>query len=281
MANSILPVIVLYQTRLSDSATYLSLIKPNGIEEFVVYDNSPDTFAQEDIATLCPRAIYVRDTQNSGLPKAYNLTAKRANELGYKRILLLDADTSFPPEAFKAYLAALDFEGLAAPIAVTSQGQPFSPARMYAWNKPPIGIKSGDYSLKHLRVINSGLCIPTTLFLESGGYDERIYLDFADFQFQQKVRANNDRLRLLAFTVTQQFSRDEKNTVQAIRRFKIYLECANACVLEGLRGWLSHHYGILRGTLGLCKRHHTAKFLILYLKNLFHSKNSAKRHTDF
>ncbi len=278
MANSILPVIVLYQTHLSESATYLSLIKPNGIEEFVVYDNSPASYEQEDIAAFCPRAIYVRDTQNSGLPKAYNLTAQRAGELGYKRILLLDDDTTFPPEAFRAYLDAIDFTGLTAPISVTSLEAPFSPVLMYSWNRLPRHIESGEYSLKKYRVINSGLCIPTALFLQAGGYDERIYLDFADYQFQQKVRLINDRLLIIPFTIRQNFSRDGKDTPKAIERYKIYLDCANVCVTEGILGFLSHHYGVFRSTLGRCARHKTTQFLSLYLKNLFRSKHRTNHH---
>ncbi len=278
MAKSILPVIVLYQTHLSDSATYLSLIKPNGIEEFVVYDNSPANFAQEDITALCPGAIYVRDTQNSGLPKAYNLTAQRAGELGYKRILLLDDDTTFPPEAFRAYLDTIDFAGVTAPISVTSLGQPFSPYKPSVWKKTPKDIQSGTYSLRDFIVINSGLCIPTTLFLEAGGYDERIYLDFADFQFLQKVRQINDDLWLLPFVITQNYSNDDKDLGRALRRYRIYLECANACRLEGFNGHLLHHYSMMRRTLGLCCHHKSLKFMGLYVKNLFKSKHRKPKH---
>ena len=47
--KKILPVIVLYKIRLSDAASFRTLLQQHGVEEFVVYDNSPADFTQEDV----------------------------------------------------------------------------------------------------------------------------------------------------------------------------------------------------------------------------------------
>ena len=85
--KKILPVIVLYKIRLSDAASFRTLLQQHGVEEFVVYDNSPADFTQEDVERNHPKAVYVRDVQNSGLPKAYNLAAEVAQQRGFSRLL--------------------------------------------------------------------------------------------------------------------------------------------------------------------------------------------------
>ena len=186
--QTILPVIVIYRIRLSQAASYTSLIRAAGISRFVVYDNSPADFEQEDIAALCPEALYVRDTANSGLPRAYNLAARKAEEWGYTRVLLLDQDTTFPPEAWHCYQHAAGYTGVTAPLAVTAQGQTFSPYDPSVRRRTPAGLSAGEYSLHRFYVINSGMCVPVALFKQTGGYNERITLDFSDFQFLMHVR---------------------------------------------------------------------------------------------
>lgn len=266
--QTILPVIVIYRIRLSQAASYTSLIRAAGISRFVVYDNSPADFEQEDITALCPEALYVRDTANSGLPRAYNLAARKAEEWGYTRVLLLDQDTTFPPEAWHCYQHAAGYTGVTAPLAVTAQGQTFSPYDPSVRRRTPAGLSAGEYSLHRFYVINSGMCVPVALFKQTGGYNERITLDFADFQFLMHVRRHSPRFLLLPFSIEQDFSNDVRDASRLLTRFAIYLRCAAACETEGWQHLLAHHYYVLRHTLALTAKCRSTRFLHLYLRFL-------------
>ena len=43
----IYPVLVIYKIRLQDSIAYKTLLQPNGIDDFLIYDNSPASFEQD------------------------------------------------------------------------------------------------------------------------------------------------------------------------------------------------------------------------------------------
>lgn len=260
----IFPAIIIYKCKLQEAESYNSFIKANAFERFFVYDNSPGDYAQEDVAKLYPGVIYVRDEANSGLPKAYNLAAQKAKELGCKRLLLLDQDTHFPQEALQAYLDAQDFDGITAPRIITTLGKPFAPANLTVWYPTPTHLPAGEYSLYKYMTVNSGLCIPVELFLQAGGYNENVRLDFADFQFQRRVRKVNPRLLLLPITLQQDYSGDCHDLQKQMVRFGLYLESALHCETEGFSDELSHHYTVLRRTLSLTLHNQSPAFLKAY-----------------
>lgn len=77
--KSIFPIIVIYKVQLDESISYQSLVRPNQFAEFLVYDNSPASYQQNE-AALPAGAIYVRNTNNGGLSEAYNQGAEIARE---------------------------------------------------------------------------------------------------------------------------------------------------------------------------------------------------------
>lgn len=264
MNNIIFPIIVIYKCHLGEAESFKTFIKPNGFKNYLVYDNSPTEYIQENIASIYPQAIYVRDTSNKGLPAAYNLGAKKAKKLGYKRLLLLDQDTSFPPESLELYLQSADYEGITAPLVKTKRNLPFSPCNPTAWKKTPKDMTPGEYSLKKYSVINSGLCIPTHLFLEVGGYNPLVRLDFADFQFQMRVAPVCDHLKILPMTAIQDFSSDCRDLKKNLIRFNLYLESARHCEFPGWREAISHQYSMLRHVIGLTVNTHSLIFFRKY-----------------
>lgn len=264
--KKILPVIVLYKIRLSDAASFRTLLQQHGVEEFVVYDNSPADFTQEDVEQNHPKAVYVRDVQNSGLPKAYNLAAEVAQQRGFSRLLLLDQDTEFPPEAWRLYHEHADFSGITAPRVVSIAGVAFSPYCPSLLHRSPKGAFSGFTSLRRMLVINSGMSVPVSLFLRVGGYDERVFLDFADFEFQKKLRGENDALCILPFAAVQDCSDDCCEKEKVMKRFKIYLRCAQHCRQTTWGEKVSLRFRVLRHTLSLSLRTRSFSFLLLYLK---------------
>ena len=263
--NSIYVIIVLYKIQLEDALAYQTLIKANHIEEFFVYDNSPETF--QLTSEIPEKVTYIRDYSNSGLSKAYNVGAQYASKLGYKRILILDQDTEFKREIWNEYLQNIDYEGIMSPILRTTQGKPFSPVDTRGW-----GLKGwadpvpGDHSLFELAVVNSGCCIPVSLFELAGGYKESVKLDLADFQFQIRVRNLVPHFRLMHSVAIQDFSNDSTDINALLQRNKLYLQSAAAFCPDTTKGKLKHHVQVLRHGLALTLRTHKIQFLTNYLK---------------
>lgn len=270
MKTSIFPVIVIYKCNLEECRTYNSILKDSNVIDFMVYDNSPSTYPMP--ASLPKGAIYIRDTSNEGLSKAYNTAANKAAELGYKRLLLLDQDTYFAPGTWQAYNDNSDFNGITAPIIVTNHEALCSPTDVSGWYTKVHPVKAGDYSLYKYNVINSGMCVPLQLFHQAGGYDLSVNLDFSDYQFQRRLRKINDNLRLLSVVAHQDFSGDCRDYEKLLIRFKWYVKCAANFSTEGLADALGHHYTVLRHTAILSLRMRRFSFIKEYIKSFLFYK---------
>ncbi len=94
-ANAILAVLVLYKSRLEDSATFVSLSSSlknsNAKMDIVVYDNSPTPMVTEsEHISDNWRIHYLHDETNPGVSKAYNEGFRIARKLQKRWLLLLD-----------------------------------------------------------------------------------------------------------------------------------------------------------------------------------------------
>lgn len=262
--HSIFPVIVLYKTSLQESQSYQSLLRPNGIDDFLVYDNSPADY-DSDLSQIPAGASYIRDTANSGLPKAYNEAARMAQAKGCSHLLLLDQDTDFPEQMWQAYQANLPFAGIVAPILRTNQGRNFSPVYIAGLSPQALPVIPGDYSLFAYAPVNSGCCIPVRPYLEAGGYDEALRLDFADYQFQARFRKICPAVRFLSMVGVQDFSNDCMDFSKVLQRFSLYLEGARYCHFDTWSQVLKHQYGVAKHALALSLKMSSPRFLSLYL----------------
>ena len=264
MSHRIFPILVVYQTTLSQSITYQTLLRGCNAERFLVYDNSPAAFENQE--ALPAAAIYHRDTANGGLPAAYNYGAKLARELGYTHVLLLDCDTTFPEGAWEVYQSNLSDEEIMGPSLLLADGRPFSPCYVGGWKVKGVHLPAGQHSLQQYHLVNSGLCVPLVLFEAAGGYSPQVRLDFADFQFQQRVLRHASTFRLLPIVGKQDFSNDERSTPKLLRRFRLYLESARHCQFDTNRQRLQHHVAVWRHLLALTLRQRSLVFLRAYFQ---------------
>ena len=115
-------------------------------------------------------------------------------------------------------------------------------------------------------VVNSGCCIPVSLFEQTGGYVENVKLDFADFQFQLLARRYSSHFRLLPSVAIQDFSNDSTDVQALLSRYKLYLQSAAAFKSDTFQQKMKHHYLVLRHGLALMLRTHKIQFLTNYLK---------------
>ena len=266
--NIIYPILVIYKIRLEDSKSYQSLLQANGVKHFLVYDNSPANYPQ-DTSKIPVEAQYIRNTHNGGVSVAYNTGANIAKELGYQRVLLLAKDTYFPADCWNQYLKHATYPGITAPQIRTKADEPFSPVSISGLR--PKGLKNPmanqEYRLTQYAVVNSGICIPTDLFLAIKGYNPKVRLDFADFDFQSRLKAQSNHFFLIDCTAIQDFSNDCKEVKQLQKRFALYLESARYVYRPTWRNKISHHLTILSHTISLTLRTKSTSFVRSYLKH--------------
>ena len=261
--SDIFPIIVLYCCKLSESKTYNSLLKNKGIKAIMVYDNSPQNYQQE---MMPDNVIYIRDYSNRGISYAYNTAAQYAYEHKYDRLLVLDPDTTFPENALDAYFNADRKTTLWAPTIITKQGKrPLSPADIRKMRIKAVKLPVGKHSLYHYFPINSGMCISLKAYMEVGGYDENIHLDFSDFQFLRKLRQRNEEFLLLPTLAYQDFSNEKTDIKNTIHRYSIYIKDARKCKINGTKERLQHQYSVFLHTLSLTWRFRSYAFIKLYL----------------
>lgn len=258
------PVIVVYCCRCADARSYRTLVRPGGFRAFMVYDNSPASFpdGRDD---LPEGAVYVRDEANGGLSKAYNHAAAYAREHGFSRLLLLDQDTAFASDAVTAYAAADRSVPLWAPLVQTEGGAAFSPGDVRGWRIKAVPLPAGLYSLRDYYPVNSGMCVLLEAFRRAGGYNAAVRLDFADYQFLQRLRKVDARFLLLPATALQDFSGNEQDADKLLARFRLYLESACACTFDASSSRLAHACAVSLHALSLFRKTRRWAFLKLWL----------------
>lgn len=226
----LLCIVVLYNRELLSTEAYRTLLihasgKPD-IKIFA-YDNSssksPLTEKYEEMGV-----VYKWNPDNGGVSKAYNSGARFAQENGFDRLLLLDQDTRWGEEN---YLEVLDKSisdnpeyDIFVPEVIYDRGV-FSPLECKGFRPRHKSLKPGMNTLRNVAIVNTGLSVTTDLFMRSGGYNENVTLDFADFQFVGRLRKQTDKFFLIDYRCHQDFSDSstDKNSLRS--RFKIYCQC--------------------------------------------------------
>ena len=191
----IFAVLVLYRKVLEDSVSYRSLLRsaeaanaPEVDLRILVYDNTPGS---TDISATGPgdlprNVLFVSDTGNSGLARAYNQALVLALHNGYEWLLTLDQDTALPVD-FLSELAGIvesldERPDVAAVVPlIRAEDRVVSPfyfaagawARFFAPGYRGVPREA-------VSAFNSGSLIRTAALRQIGGYDRRFWLDHSD-----------------------------------------------------------------------------------------------------
>lgn len=215
---SVMIVTVLYGQPLEQTNVFRTLLDSN--ERVYIHDNSPVPSAPE---SLPPLWTYVSDPSNPGLSAAYNAAARIARSEGIDWLLIADQDTAFPEgmlAKMRETIAAYPDERIFLPVVRISNGQYMSPVKMKGYvarlsEKPLEGIVQLDSTA----AINSGLMVRADAFLECGGYNERVPLDFSDFQFIERLSRIEPQARVTNIILRQSFSDKDDDAPTKLRRF--------------------------------------------------------------
>jgi rhamnosyltransferase len=269
-------VIVLYKQNLAESKSFLalkaSLHKLQEKGDLFIYDNSPD---RQDVAAATElefkETIYIHDSANSGLSVAYNAASKHANLRGKKWMFLLDQDTYFPEDTLMKYIQAInlypDFK-LFAPILQIANGLFMSPCRYkYKWGKLMKSVEPGVYSFQDTAPVNSGICVNLDAFLAVGGYNEKIRLDGADYQFIERFKKTNKNYMVLDIKFHQDFSMFDTDETSLTSRFSLFLKDVKNFERDTVLDDLMYARLAFVRMLKLTLQTKSAKFLSLYLNS--------------
>ncbi len=271
-------IIVIYKTSLEACESFQSVkaMKPQRTNLNVfVYDNSPTSQPIKNHEGL--KITYLHDPMNSGVSKAYNTGAEHARNKGLSWLLLLDQDTSLPNSILGEYNKAINNNPevkLFAPVLKLRDGNIFSPSR-YRFKRGFFlkNIKPGIHSLLNFAPVNSGMLIETEAFFKVGGYNEKVKLDFADFQFIERFRRSFTDFFVLNVECEQDFSDDSSSAERQKVRFRYYCEGARNVENKTIWDWLQYNAVVFMRAIRLTFRFGKLNFLGTYYKNfLFASK---------
>lgn len=215
---------VVYGRKLCDTDVYRSLLADAdrfGVTDVYIQDNSPDGSVPGNLSDTWH---YVCDPSNPGLSAAYNRAAEFGLSRGCGYMLIADQDTVFPAGYLQILGNTIEREKgyeVYVPNMEAGNGMVMSPAprRGYVARLSEDRV-SGAFDLDRYAVINSGLCVSLAAFRRVGGYREEVPLDFADFQFCERLAARGVRAFAMDTECRQSFSALEDTPAQMLGRFE-------------------------------------------------------------
>ena len=277
--DSVEIVIVIYNISLEESESFRSLRNienGEGTLSLFVYDNSkePQTVKEHKGMNI----VFVHDPYNSGVSKAYNEGAAHARKLRKSWVLLLDQDTALPPNILEKYWKAVEQNHktkLFVPILKLENGTIFSPFT-YRFKRGFYldTIDKGIHSLRKVAPVNSGMLVDIDAFFEVGGYNDKVKLDFSDFQFIERLRKRYSDFYVMDVACNQDFSDDEVSLASKANRFGYYCEGAKNIDKSGFWDWLQYNIVVFLRAVRLGLRYKNLCFLSIYHENFLFPKRA-------
>ncbi len=265
-AARILIVTVIYNQKIQDTSVYKTLLTEK--EAVYLYDNSP---LPQSVGDLPENWIYISDPSNPGISKAYNKAAEYASANGYDWILISDQDTRYPPDAierYREYIARNRKSSMFIPKVKISDNKYLSPVRnrFYFARISSTVPSSGEIRLKDYAVINSGILVTTGSFLSCGGYNDKVFLDFSDFQFIERFENIYRTACLTDIVCRQDFSDISDDQDKKIRRFEIFCRSLSGYECLQKRDRIFIHLAVARRALALSVKIRSFKPIKIFLR---------------
>jgi GT2 family glycosyltransferase len=197
----LLPILVLYNTKLCNSVAYQSyiasarhsLLDPALI---AVYDNSPIRQVNPGEESLL--FAYKHDPSNSGIAAAYNWALDLAQSHGFPWLLLLDQDSILPTEFLKSTLIQInlhrqDEDAVAIVPVIRSGGSIVSPMRVGFGRLRLLPDSSFGIQSKEIMAINSGTVIRCDFVRFIGGFSRAYWLDYLDHWLFRRIYESGNK----------------------------------------------------------------------------------------
>ncbi|MDT1957632.1 hypothetical protein CKN82_00760 [Carnobacterium divergens] len=205
-------IVVLYKMKPEESKTYQNLLKytkeqQGMIKNVVIYDNSP-TRCEE--ISLPEGYIYIHDSTNDGLAKAYNYAFEVAKEAQSKWLWLFDQDTDLEKTFLNKAIqeAQSEAEEKIASIVpyIRSNNKVVSPVfadtiRPLVEELPKIGLQN-----KKVMAINSGSLVSVEFLKKINGFNLEFPIDYLDHWFYHRIFEEGYTVDVINCTIDHELS---------------------------------------------------------------------------
>ena len=153
------------------------------VDSLVLVDNASHNNTQiEELIKQYDRVFFIKNVKNEGIAKALNQLMEYANENSIEWVLTLDQDSVVPENLMEEYSALLESTGLAL-VTPNIDDRNFSSDE----NK-----NSGQEEVE--RCITSASLNNVEIWKKLGGFEERLFIDYVDFEYCAKVRKNGYKI---------------------------------------------------------------------------------------
>jgi GT2 family glycosyltransferase len=225
-AELMLPILVLYDCRLADSATYNSLIasaRDSDLDpaSIAIYDNS--RHPQVDAGETDHLFAYRHDPGNGGIVAAYNWALGLAGSHGYRWLLLLDQDTVLPQAFARSTLLELgryeeNSEVVAIVPVIRSGGRTVSPKRVGFCGLRSLPASAAGSQKAEIMAINSGAAVRCDFLRAIGGFNPAYWLDYLDHWLFRRVYAAGKTVAVSRCILDHRLSvQDYRGSISAVR----------------------------------------------------------------
>jgi GT2 family glycosyltransferase len=227
----VLPILVLYNCRLEDSATYQTLVASSlygGMDPVLlaIYDNSetPQLRSSEEALLLA----YKHDSTNGGLAAAYNWALDIAKLHGFSWLLLLDQDTRLPATFLERLLGVVNLydtnQSVAAIVPFVKDGlAEISPRRVRFGRLAALPKRSPSVTKCEVTAINSGAAIRVSFVQSLGGFNPDYRLDCLDHWLFRQLHAQGKRVVLTDSVLEHALSVSDYRNQVSLSRYRSLL----------------------------------------------------------
>lgn len=149
------------------------------VDTLYVLDNGSSN--KPDIYKLCleyNNLVYIDNTRNEGIASALNKLATFAEHDGFKWIIYIDQDSICANNIVNAYYRYINITNLAILCPIIHD-------RNMHESIPTCNEIEAIHTASD--VITSGSCINIAILKKLGGFDERLFIDFVDTDYNQRV----------------------------------------------------------------------------------------------
>lgn len=172
--------IVTFNPTISLFEDELRSFRENGYLVFVVDNNSKNIENIERVVSLYEHSI-IKNPDNYGIAKALNQLFQIADENGFKYILTMDQDSVVP----KGFVTGL-INCLSEKTAIVSPYIHYLGAKKQE--------KKKGTTVEKDWVITSGSLCNIEVWKTIGGFDEKMFIDYVDYDYCFRVRKNGYRI---------------------------------------------------------------------------------------
>ena len=225
-------ILVLYNTKLQESQTFISLSKADDLLNIhlLVFDNSPFVqFEDSDFELNGIKITYKSDIHNSGLASAYNWAVDYSLSKSIDWLLLLDQDTQLPENFFVEIQKVLvqvpvkKDESIVSIIPfIRSNGRIASPTIMKTGGYTRKINQQGNSIITHKQAtaINSCNLVRVSFIEQIGGFTLDFPLDMLDHWFFRTLHKKGKSIFLMNNSIEHALSvfANEYVTIQRYKR---------------------------------------------------------------